>query len=477
MNKEEEFSEINFPCSYKDDGHVSRCDIDTICPKCNSYYRKDAIYIFCLIPILIVGIFYFERIKRDYLPTLTGTLFVTLFILSLSFIGSILRNRIREFLTSLGILLSTMLLIVCVYGIDGMVPKFPKIGMIISFIIFFISFLVPMQRGYQDAKAIDKLSSFVILIIIINFVVAFLHFSMKVFVDLIFTEEIIFFLGYTEWILTFRIISACVIVLLLFVYSISKTIEQPVTSREFTSPKQEIFDKDFALFKAMKVISNIFVDSSNSIKKGADVVKQRIIICLKELINISYNSMFTMGLLLLRIFRFVIIVFTSIALSFSLRHSSSILGKLWISNEFFGISLLDWVSLLLLFLVMALLLYFLSLSSYKKWDNFSKESTLDSIFGSNQEASIATSSIVYSLTLYLACFLVIVFIGWFAINILESIIAGGWPKTLGFAFSFSIISTALIVVLFTQRVIDIEIIKEKVNILFSKLMNSLGKKD
>jgi len=123
--------------------------------------------------------------------------------------------------------------------------------------------------------------------------------------------------------------------------------------------------------------------------------------------------------------------------------------KYFLWDEFY-----NWGRLLILFIVLTLLLYLLSLSSYKKWNNFTKEKIYDSIIGSRQEVSIATSSIFLSMTLYLFYLAIIIFIGWVAINIVEAIITSDWPKTFGITFTLTILLTVTIIILFSQNIID-----------------------
>ena len=451
-----EFTQIEFDCKEKNDGHTSSCDIDLICPTCTAFYRKDGTYYFWMLAILFVGIFYSQLVTNiTTFPKISNLLFLIFFIIVLFFLGSALRNRSRELLTSFGAFIPTTFAIVCIYGIENITPPNPDIIILVSFLLFFVSFLMTIERGYQDAKIVsDNISSIVILVIITNLVITFLHLTLKIFVNIVFTEYLQIALKYTGWILTIRIFSVCLIALLLFIYAIKKALIESVTPKEVTRKKYEIIETEFGLFKALKVISNIVVDSSIAIEKGLDVIKKRVIICYKEFKKVGLSSLFTTWLLLLRILRFVLISIISIGLALTLREASIITSQLWQSKFFFGMDIINWGLLLILFIALTLLLYLLSLSSYKKWNNFTKGKIYDSIIGSRQEISIATSSIFFSIILYLFYLAIILFIGWFFINLIEAVITSGWPKTFGITFSFTILLAVTIIILVSQNFID-----------------------
>ena len=289
---------------------------------------------------MFIGIFYSQKITNiSTFPEISDLLFLVFFIIILFFLGSVLRNRSRELLTSFGAFIPTTSIIVCIYGIENISPQHPDIIIAVSFLFFFILFLMTLERGYQDAVLVsDKISSIVIIVIIVNLITTFLHFALKIFVNVVFTEYLQTALKYTGWILTVRIFSVCLIALLLFIYAIIKALRESVPPKEVTRRKYEIDENEFGLFKALKVISNILIDSSIAIEKGFDVAKKRVIICFKEFKKVGLSSLFTTWLLLLRVFRFIFIATISIGLVLTLREASLIISELWKSNIFFGMS-------------------------------------------------------------------------------------------------------------------------------------------
>jgi len=431
-------------------GHTADCDLDTICPKCGRSFMRRPYIPYLLISLSLLIIYYLRPINFEDLLLPVFGIGVWLIIIF------ILRNRPNELTKALMILIPTMII---TSFIDKNAPiylvDFEKALIIISIVVISIPVVSSINLGFQDAMYLNKLnkgSFWIVLSMFISLGLTILYYTLPIIIELAEIELIKNVLNeiyyYLEIIYKYRSAIVAVILGLVTIVSISASLIKELKVKPFTFPNSKKSTGTSPIDIILTSMENVFKIIGGGIMTAGNLVRQILVIIFEQVFALIRDTIIRTFLILLRLIRTTILVILSVFIYRIIHNIVLFSGELWSSGNLWTSSINGWISFTLNCALLPIVLWLLTMLSYRKWKEFNSSPfsinrTLSSFFGSKTEVLVAYRSLTISIIMNLFFFSLSFLATWLVINPVHYLFYLNYPEPLGFLFILSV-STILI---------------------------------
>lgn len=426
-------------------GHKADCDLDTICPECGRSFLTRPYIPYLFISGILLVIYYLRPYSfKDLISPVFWI--VSWFVLTI-----ILRKRPNELSKALMLIIPTML----IWAITRENPPHYFIGIdrilfIASIILISIPIVGSISLGFQDAVHMSKLnkgSYWIVLSVFISLGLTLLYYSFPTIIDLIPFPDIRDVLDnvyyYLEIIYKYRSALVAIVLGLVTVISISVSLIKELKVKSFNIPNTQSQSNASPFSVIVKSIENLSIIFLGAIRTAGDLVRQILVIIFEEVFALIRDTFMRTVLIILRLVRTTIIIILSIFLYNSIDNIVDLIQMLWNSESFWTTSFTGWFFFLINCIVFFVIIWLMSMITYRKWKEFNGQSfslsrAFASFFGSKREVLIAYRSITISTIMHLFFFTLAFLATWLIINPVHYLFNLKYPEPLGFLFAFSI---------------------------------------
>lgn len=431
-------------------GHKADCDLDTICPECGRSFLTRPYIPYLLIAGILLVIYYLRPYSFKDLISLVFWI-VSWFIFTI-----ILRKRPNELRISLMLIIPTMV----IWAVTRENPPYyfiriDRILFVASIILISIPIVGSISLGFQDAVHMNKLnkgSYWIVLSVFISLGLTLLYYSFPTIIDLIPFPDIKNVLNnvyyYLEIIYKYRSALVTIVLGLVTVISISVSLIKELKVKSFNIPNTQSQSNSSPFNVIVKSIENLSIIILGAFRTAGDLVRQILVIIFEEVFALIRDTFIRTVLIILRLVRTSIIISLAIFLYNSVDNIADFIQLLWNSESFWTTSFTGWLSFLIDCTVFFIIIWLMSMITYRKWKEFNSQSfslsrSFLSFFGSKREVLIAYRSITISTIMYLFFFTLAVLATWLIINPVYYLFNLKYSDPFGFLFAFSVGSIIL----------------------------------